>query len=74
LDARPPNCTVFSVEEAAVAGKWKRVQEAEEKLKKKNSKLAVEHMKVPSIRYLKNTYRKHKNERRMHRTRDETSN
>jgi hypothetical protein len=57
-----------------VAGKWKRLQEGEEKLKKKNLRLAVERMKVPSIRYLKNMYRKRKNESRMHRTRDESSN
>jgi len=73
LDVRPPDCTIFSVEEAAVAGKWKSVREAEEKLEK-NSKLAVERMKVPSNRYLQNMYRKRKNKRRMHRTRDEALN
>jgi len=56
-----------------VAGKWKSVREAEEKLEK-NSKLAVERMKVPSNRYLQNMYRKRKNKRRMHRTRDEALN
>ena len=56
-----------------MAGKWKRVQKAEEKLEKSSS-LAVERMKVPSIRYLNSMYRKRKNERRMHIKRDEASN
>jgi len=74
LDVRSPECTIFSVEEAAVAEKWKGVQKAGEKLEKKSSSLAVERMKVPSIRYINSMYRKRKNERRMHKKTDEASN